>query len=87
MRFRPLGNRVVVERKKESQTATGILLVETRKDKPLEGKALAIGEEVDTVKVGEIVQFGKYSGSDIMVDGEEYVLLSLDDVMGVIDPA
>ncbi len=86
MRFRPLGNKIIVKRKEETQTATGILLVDTRKDKPLEGEALAIGEDVDTVKVGEVIQFGKYSGSDIMVDGEEYILLSLDDVMGVIDP-
>jgi chaperonin GroES len=86
MRFRPLGERVLVKRKEEKATKTGILIPETTKEKPLEGTVVAVGEEVTNVNVGDSILFGKYSGSDIIVDGENYILLMIEDVSGVLDP-
>ncbi len=86
MRFRPLGKRIVVKRKIENTNATGIIIsTDTSKDKPLEGIVKAIGDEIINIKTDEVVLFGKYSGSEITVDGEVYILLMLDDVSGVLD--
>ena len=86
MRFRPLGPRVVVQRKDEKTTKTGIIIPDTSKEKPLEGIVMSIGDEVENIKVGETVLYGKYSGSDITIDGEDYILLMTEDVQGILDP-
>jgi chaperonin GroES len=95
MKIRPLHDRVVVRRKEEEEkTAGGILLPGTAKEKPNEGEVVAVGtgrilesgeiRPVD-VKVGDIVVFGKYAGSDtIEIDGQELVILSESDIKAVI---
>ena len=86
MRFRPLGPRVVVKRKDEKTTKNGIIIPDNSKEKPLEGTVMSIGDEVENIKVGETVLYGKYSGSDITIDGEDYILLMTEDVQGILDP-
>jgi chaperonin GroES len=93
MKIKPLQDRIVVKRN-ESNTTTkgGIIIPDSAKDKPIEGKVLAVGagkalkdgslRPVD-VKVGDTVLFGKYSGTEIKVDGEEVVILREDDVLAV----
>ncbi len=85
MRFRPLGERVVVKRKEEKTTKSGILIPETTKEKPLEGTVVAVGEEVTNLSEGDTVLFGKYSGSDITIDGEDFILLLNEDITGVLE--
>jgi chaperonin GroES len=96
MKIRPLHDRVVVRRKEEEEkTAGGILLPGSAKEKPNEGEVVAVGtgrvlesgevRAVD-VKVGDVVVFGKYAGSDtIEVDGQELVILSESDIKAVIE--
>ncbi|TLD88689.1 co-chaperone GroES [Helicobacter sp. MIT 05-5294] len=84
MNFKPLGERVLVERLEEdTKTASGIIIPDNAKEKPLEGKVLAIGSEVKEVKVGDVVVFGKYSGTEVKLEGKEYLILKLEDVLGV----
>lgn len=96
MKIRPLHDRVVVRRKEEEQTsAGGIVLPGSAKEKPNEGEVLAVGngkvlDNGETraldVKVGDVVVFGKYAGSDtIEIDGEELVILSESDIKAVVE--
>ncbi|MGQ9426360.1 co-chaperone GroES [Gilvimarinus sp. F26214L] len=96
MKIRPLHDRVVVRRKEEQETsAGGILLPGSAKEKPNQGEVIAIGSgrvldngEVRAVdvKVGDVIVFGKYAGSDtIEVDGEELIILSESDIKAVIE--
>jgi chaperonin GroES len=93
MKIRPLQDRIVVKRLEgESKTKGGIIIPDTAKEKPIEGKVVAVGNgkvlkdgkvrPVD-VKVGDVVLFGKYSGTEIKIDGEEHVLIREDDVLAV----
>lgn len=85
MNFKPLGDRLLVERVEEaSTTATGIIIPDTAKEKPSHGKVVAIGSEVEEVKEGDTVVFGKYTGSEITVDGKEYLIMDLSDVLGIL---
>lgn len=93
MKIRPLQDRIVVKRM-ESVTTTkgGIIIPDSAKEKPIEGKVVAVGNgkvlkngkvlPLD-VQVGDVVLFGKYSGTEIKLDGEEHVLLREDDVLAV----
>ena len=84
MNFKPLGERLLVERVEETNTtASGIIIPDNAKEKPSEGKVLAIGNEVEDVKVDDIVVFGKYSGTEIVLDSKEYLILDLSDVLGI----
>ena len=95
MKFRPLHDRVVVRRiESESKTAGGIIIPDTAKEKPQEGEVVAVGPGRVTedgkrvameVKKGDRVLIGKYSGTDVKIDGTEYVILREDDVLGVIE--
>jgi chaperonin GroES len=95
MKIRPLHDRLVVKRVEEERTsAGGIVIPDTAAEKPIRGKVLAIGkgkllENGDVraldVKVGDQVLFGKYSGTEVKVDGEELLVLREDDVMGVLE--
>ena len=95
MKIRPLSDRVVVKRKEEETvTAGGIVLPGTAKEKPTQGEVLAIGngKALDSgeirpmsVKVGDRVLFGQYSGNTVKIDGEEVVILSETEIYGVID--
>jgi chaperonin GroES len=94
MKIRPLADRVVVKRlEQETKTKGGIIIPDTAKEKPVEGLVIATGNgkvlkngkvrELD-VKKGDRVLFGKYSGTEIKLDGVEHVLLNEDDVLAVL---
>jgi chaperonin GroES len=95
MKIRPLGDRILVKRiKEEEKTKGGIIIPDTAKEKPQEGKVVAVGkgkmtEEgkllVPDVKPGDKILFGKYSGSEIKIEGEEHLILREDDILGVIE--
>jgi chaperonin GroES len=90
----PLGDRLLVERlEAEERTAGGILLPDTAKEKPIQGKVVAVGEGRRTeegklvpmqVKKGDKILFGKYSGSEVKLDGDEYLIMKEDDVLGIV---
>ena len=93
MKIRPLQDRIVVKRLEgESKTKGGIIIPDTAKEKPIEGEVVAVGngkvmedgtvKKLD-VKVGDRVLFGKYSGTEIKLDGEEHIILREDDVLAV----
>ena len=93
--IKPLGDKVLVKRvEAEEKTAGGIVLPDTAKEKPKEGKviALGVGKQLDSgekvefqVKVGDRVLFTSYAGSEVTVNGEEYILMSEDDILAVIE--
>lgn len=94
MKIRPLQDRVIVQRlEEESKTKGGIIIPDTAKEKPIEGKVLAVGngkvlEDGSVrkleVKAGDRVLFGKYSGTEIKIGGEEHLILREDDILGVV---
>ena len=93
MKFRPLQDRILVKRvESEEKTAGGIIIPDTAKEKPQEGKVVAIGSGARTedgkiipmdVKVGDIVLFGKWSGTEVKIDGKEYSIMKESDIMGI----
>lgn len=95
MSIRPLHDRVVVCRMEEERTtAGGIVIPDSATEKPMRGKVMAIGSgkvlndgsvHPLMVKVGDIVLFGKYSGTEVKLDGKEFVIMREDDIMGVIE--
>ena len=94
MKIRPLGDRILVKRiKEEEKTKGGIIIPDTAKEKPQEGKVVAVGKGkhedgkliVPEVKAGDKILFGKYSGSEIKLEGEEHLILREDDILGVIE--
>jgi chaperonin GroES len=95
MKFRPLGDRVVVRRvKEEEKTAGGIIIPETAQEKPQEGEIIAVGpgalddngkRVTPEVETGDFVLFGKWSGSEVKLDGEELLIMKEADIMGVIE--
>lgn len=94
MNIRPLHDRVVIRRMEEERTtAGGIVIPDSATEKPIRGEVLAVGNgkikdngEVRPLdlKVGDIVLFGKYSGTEVKLDGEEYVIMREDDIMAVL---
>ncbi|NPA82225.1 MAG: co-chaperone GroES [Epsilonproteobacteria bacterium] len=88
MNFIPLGQRVLVQRvEEESTTPSGIIIPDNAKEKPLIGEVKAISKEVEEdgdIKVGDKVVFAKYSGTDINLEGEEYLVLNTDDILGIL---
>ena len=96
MAFRPLGDRVLVKRvEEESKTKGGIIIPDTAKEKPQEGEVLAVGpgarddagKRVDLdVKVGDRILFGKWSGSEVKIEGDELLIMKESDILGVLDP-
>jgi chaperonin GroES len=95
MKFRPLHDRVLVRRvEQEEKTAGGIIIPDTAKEKPQEGEIIAVGPgargEDGTlhpldVKAGDRVLFGKWSGTEVKVDGEELLIMKESDIMGIIE--
>ncbi len=93
-KIQPLQDRVIVKAKEaEETTKGGIILPDTAKEKPIEGTIVAVGEgKVSddgkltklTVKVGDLVLYGKYSGTEIKIDGEEYLIMRESDIYGII---
>lgn len=89
MNIRPLADRVLVEPKEaETKTASGIYIPETAKEKPQQGKVIAVGsgkkDEPMELKVGDTVLYGKYSGTEISVDGKDYLMMRQSDVLAVL---
>ncbi len=95
MKIRPLHDRVVVRRlEEELKTAGGIVIPDSAKEKPMQGEVMAVGagkvlENGDVralaVSVGDTVLFGKYSGTEVKLDGQEVVVMREDDIMGVVE--
>jgi chaperonin GroES len=95
MKFRPLHDRVLIRRvESEEKTAGGIIIPDTAKEKPMEGEVVAAGpgargddgklQPMD-VKAGDRVLFGKWSGTEVKLDGEELIIMKESDIMGVLD--
>jgi chaperonin GroES len=96
MKFRPLHDRVIIERIEETeQRVGGIIIPDSAKEKPQQGKVIAVGkgriEKEGTtitpldVKAGDTILFGKYAGQEIKIDGNEYLIMREEDVLGVIE--
>jgi len=95
MKFRPLHDRVLVRRlEEETRTSGGIIIPDTAKEKPMEGEIIAAGPGARgddgklhplDVKAGDRVLFGKWSGAEVKIDGEELMIMKESDIMGVID--
>jgi len=96
MNIRPLHDRIVVKRieNSEDKTAGGLIIPDSAKEKPQEGEVVAVGtgKRADDgkilpmeLKAGDRILFGKYSGSDIKMDGEEYLIMREDEVLGIIE--
>ena len=94
MKFRPLHDRVVVKRvEQEEKTKGGIIIPDTAKEKPQEGQVIAVGTGRVTedgkklplaLKEGDRILFGKYSGSEVKLDGQEYLIMKEEDVLGIV---
>ena len=95
MKIRPLQDRVIVRRvKEEEKTKGGLYIPDTAKEKPIEGEVIAVGSgkvlddgkvrKLD-IKPGDRILFGKYSGTEVKLDGEEHLILREDDILGVIE--
>ncbi len=85
MNFQPLGKRVLVQRTEEaSTTASGIIIPDNAKEKPSQGKVVAVSSDVDNVSVNDVVVFGKYAGNEFEVNGEKYLIIDVDDLFGII---
>ena len=85
MNFEPLGKRVLVERVEEAKTtASGIYIPDSAKEKPSQGKVLAASKEVKDVAVNDTVVFGKYAGSELTLDGTTYLVIEIDDLLGIV---
>ena len=97
MKFRPLHDRVLVRRLEgEEKTAGGIIIPDTAKEKPMEGEVVAVGPGARSedgklhpldVKVGDRILFGKWSGTDVKIEGTDYLILKESDVMGIFEGA
>ncbi len=95
MKIKPLQDRIIVKRlEEEEKTKGGIIIPDAAKEKPQEGKVIAVGDGkilengqklALTVKVGDKILFGKYSGTEIKIDGEDYILIDSGDILGLIE--
>jgi chaperonin GroES len=95
MKFRPLHDRVLVKRiEQDEKTAGGIIIPDTAKEKPMEGKVVAVGSGTRNesgkltpldVKAGDRVLFGKWSGTEVKVDGEDLLIMKESDLLGIIE--
>ena len=94
MKFRPLGDRVVVRRiKEDTKTAGGIIIPETAQEKPQEGEVVAVGAGAKNeegkvspldVKAGDKILFGKWSGTEVKIDGEDLIIMKESDILGIV---
>jgi len=87
MSFQPLGNRVLIEREAQTnQTASGLYIPDSAKEKPSEGKVVAVGKDAVQAGLseGDVVLFPKYSGTEVTIGGREYLIMSSDDILGVM---
>ncbi|HPI62649.1 MAG TPA: co-chaperone GroES [Alphaproteobacteria bacterium] len=97
MKFRPLHDRVLVRRvEQDEKTPGGIIIPDTAKEKPMQAEVLAVGEgarnedgklQLLSVKVGDVVLFGKWSGTEVRVNGEDLLIMKESDIMGIVEGA
>jgi chaperonin GroES len=97
MNFRPLHDRILVRRlEQDEKTAGGIIIPDTAKEKPIQGEIVAAGPGARNdkgeiaaldVKVGDVILFGKWSGTEVKIDGQEYLIMKESDVLGVLTGA
>lgn len=94
IKFRPLHDRLLIERIEEEVTQGGIVIPDNAKEKPSRGKVVAVGsgKQMDDgkvraleVKVGDMVLFGKYAGTEVKLSGNDYVVMREEDIMGIVD--
>ncbi len=95
MKFRPLHDRVVIRRLDgEAKTAGGIIIPDTAKEKPMQGEVIAVGPgarddkgavQALDVKAGDIVLFGKWSGTEVKIDGDDFLIMKESDIMGILE--
>jgi chaperonin GroES len=95
MKIRPLQDRVIVKRlEEEAKTKGGIIIPDTAKEKPMEGLVIAVGKGKTAddgklikpdVKAGDKILFGKYSGTEVKIDGEELLIMREDDILGILE--
>ena len=95
MKIRPLQDRVIVKRiEEEGKTKGGIIIPDTAKEKPMEGLVIAVGKGKTTedgklikpdVKAGDRILFGKYSGTEVKIDGDELLIMREDDILGILE--
>jgi chaperonin GroES len=88
MKFKPLGERALVQIvEREETTASGIVLPDTAKEKPQTAEVVAVGQFENGVNVseGDVIVFAKYSGTEISLDGEDYMILDADDILGIVE--
>ncbi|WP_331774146.1 co-chaperone GroES [Sulfurospirillum sp. 1612] len=88
MTFKPLGERVLLQRIEEpKKTATGIIIPDNAKEKPLSAEVISISKEIEDegiIKVGDKVIFAKYAGTELNLDGKEYLVMNKDDILGIL---
>ncbi len=89
LKIKPLSDRVLIEpAAAETQTASGIYIPETAKEKPQKGKVVAVGKGTKkhdmTVKVGDQVLYGKYSGTELKLEGKDYLIMREDDILAIV---
>lgn len=94
MKFKPLGDRILLKQlEAKEQTKGGIVIPDTVKEKPQEGEIIAVGEGKKnsegkivplSLKVGDKILYGKYSGTEVVIDGEDYLIIREEDVLGII---
>jgi len=88
MNFKPLGERVLVERTEiENKTASGIIIPDNAKEKPQTAKVVAVGDKVEDVRVGDTVMFEQYRGTELKLEEQEYLILNIENVIGILDSA
>ncbi|MDD5169589.1 MAG: co-chaperone GroES [Syntrophales bacterium] len=95
MKIRPLQDRVIVERlAEEEKTKGGIIIPDTAKEKPMEGKVIAVGKGKTSedgklikldVKAGDLILFSKYAGTEVKIDGKDYLIMREDDILGIVE--
>lgn len=85
MNFQPIGDRVLVQAVvEENKTASGIIIPDNAKEKPNRAEVKAVGDFVKSIKVGDTVVFGKYAGTELALDGSNYLVLEVKDIIGII---
>ena len=85
MNFQPLGKRVLIQRVEEATTtASGIIIPDNAKEKPSQGKVVAVSDEVKNIALNDLVVFGKFSGNELSLGSEKYTVLEVEDIFGII---
>lgn len=87
MSFKPLGNRVLIEKKEElNTTSTGIIIPDSAKEKPFQGKVIAVGQKAkdEGISEGDKILFSKYGATEVSIDNKDYLIFNSEDILGII---